>query len=259
MQNDLRLESCRSTSHDRATRAERFGRLLAVLAARCCIDGVRPCHAEAISGAHHQDRRAVPGRRSDRRGCRLIAQSLSVQTGPECRWSRISRAPAAGSAPKPSPPRNPDGYTLLLGGTNVNAIIGAIYKNLGLRSDRFVRAGRGDLRRLDGARDQPARSGQDVPEFVQYAKNNPGKLKFGAPPGIYTHFAGEFFKVKTGTDILFVPYKGGRARHHRPARWAHRHGLQSEVDAAHAFQEGKLKALAVTSEAAGRSCQTRRP
>jgi hypothetical protein len=39
-------------------------------------------------------------------------------------------------------------------------------------------------------------------EFVRYAKSNPGKLKFGAPPGIYTHFAGEFFKIKTGTDIL---------------------------------------------------------
>ena len=34
-------------------------------------------------------------------------------------------------------------------------------------------------------------------------------MKYGAPQGIYTHFAGEFFKIKTGTDILFVPYKGG--------------------------------------------------
>jgi len=46
-------------------------------------------------------------------------------------------------------------------------------------------------------------------ELVKYAKDNPGKLKYGAPPGIYTHFAGEFFKTKTATDILFVPYKGG--------------------------------------------------
>src|SRR4030088_394393 len=46
-------------------------------------------------------------------------------------------------------------------------------------------------------------------ELVRYAKDNPGKLKFGAPPGIYTHFAGEFFKTRTGADILFVPYKGG--------------------------------------------------
>jgi len=43
----------------------------------------------------------------------------------------------------------------------------------------------------------------------RYAKANPGKLKYGAPPGIYTHFAGEYFKTMTGTDILFVPYKGG--------------------------------------------------
>ena len=30
-------------------------------------------------------------------------------------------------------------------------------------------------------------------QLVHYAKNNPGKLKYGAPPGVYTHFAGEFF------------------------------------------------------------------
>ena len=45
--------------------------------------------------------------------------------------------------------------------------------------------------------------------LVKYAKDNPGKLKYGASPGIYTQFAGEFFKTKTATDILFVPYKGG--------------------------------------------------
>jgi len=55
-------------------------------------------------------------------------------------------------------------------------------------------------------------------ELVKYAKDNPGKLKYGAPPGIYTQFAAEYFKAKTGTDILFVPYKGGAPRH-SPTRW----------------------------------------
>src|SRR5262249_24116247 len=40
-------------------------------------------------------------------------------------------------------------------------------------------------------------------------KNKPGELTYGAPLGLYPQFAAEFFKVKTGTDILFVPYKGG--------------------------------------------------
>jgi tripartite-type tricarboxylate transporter receptor subunit TctC len=83
---------------------------------------------------------------------------------------------------------------------------------------------------------------------VQYARNNPGKLKFGAPPGIYTHFAAEFFKVKTGTDILFVPYKGGAPAitdllgGHIDMVFNPKSSLLTH------FKEGKLKALAVTSE-----------
>ena len=50
-------------------------------------------------------------------------------------------------------------------------------------------------------------------QLVKYARDNPGKLKYGAPPGIYTQFAAEYFKLKTVTDILFVPYKGLFAFH----------------------------------------------
>ena len=85
-------------------------------------------------------------------------------------------------------------------------------------------------------------------ELAKYAKDNPGKLKYGAPPGIYTHFAGEFFKTKTATDILFVPYKGGAP--------AVTDVLGGHIDMVFnnkstllaLFKEGKLKALAVTSE-----------
>jgi tripartite-type tricarboxylate transporter receptor subunit TctC len=90
----------------------------------------------------------------------------------------------------------------LPGGTNVNAIIGALYKNLGFDPiDSFapIAAICTDSMALAIPPRVPAQSFQ---EFVDFAKNNPGKLRYGAPPGIYTHFAGEFFKVKTGTDIL---------------------------------------------------------
>jgi tripartite-type tricarboxylate transporter receptor subunit TctC len=45
-------------------------------------------------------------------------------------------------------------------------------------------------------------------EFIGYAKANPGKLNFGASIGTPPHLVGELFKVTTGTDILYVPYKG---------------------------------------------------
>ncbi len=141
-----------------------------------------------------------------------------------------------------------DGYTLLLGGTNVNAITGALYQNLGfdpIKSFAPVAMIYVDSLALAISPRVPADTCEGL---VKYAKDNPGKLKYGAPPGIYTHFAGEFFKTKTATDILFVPYKGGAP--------AITDVLGGHIDMVFGnkstllphFKEQKLKALAVTSQ-----------
>jgi tripartite-type tricarboxylate transporter receptor subunit TctC len=84
-------------------------------------------------------------------------------------------------------------------------------------------------------------------EFVGYAKDHPGRLKYGASPGIYTQFAGEYFKLKTGTDILFVPYKGG-APAVTDALGGHiEMVVNNKSNLLPQFRDGKLKALAVTS------------
>jgi tripartite-type tricarboxylate transporter receptor subunit TctC len=85
-------------------------------------------------------------------------------------------------------------------------------------------------------------------EFIQYAKDHPGQLKYGASPGIYTQFAGEYFKLKTGTDILFVPYKGG-APAVTDALGGHiEMVVNNKSNLLPQFKDGKLKALAVTSQ-----------
>jgi tripartite-type tricarboxylate transporter receptor subunit TctC len=178
---------------------------------------------------------------------RLLAQALSPRLGQNVivenqagAGGRIGAKVVATAAP--------DGYTLLLGGTNVNAISGAIYKNLGfepIKSFAPVAMIYTDSLALAVSPRVPANTCQ---ELVRYAKENPGKLKFGAPPGIYTHFAGEFFKTKTATDIMFVPYKGGAP--------AVTDVLGGHIDMVFNnkstllphFKEGKLKALAVTSQ-----------
>lgn len=90
---------------------------------------------------------------------------------------------------------------------------------------------------------------QTFGEFVQYAKANPGKLKYGASPGIYTHFAGEFFKLKTGTDILFVPYKGGAPAVTDVLGGHIEMVVNNKSNLLTYLKDGKLKALAVTSRA----------
>ena len=179
---------------------------------------------------------------------RLIGQSLSAKLGQSV---VIENHVGAGGriGAKMVASADADGYTLLLGGTNVNAIAGALYKNLGfdpVGSFAPIASICTDSMALAISPQIPA---QTLPQFVTYAKNNPGKLKYGAPPGIYTQFAAEFFKIKTGTDILFVPYKGGAP--------AITDVLGGHIDMVFnnkstllpLFRDSKLKALAVTSAA----------
>ncbi|HEY7665979.1 MAG TPA: tripartite tricarboxylate transporter substrate binding protein [Xanthobacteraceae bacterium] len=179
---------------------------------------------------------------------RLIAQSLSSNLGQNVVVENIAGAGGRIGA-KAVASANPDGYTLLLGGTNVNAMLGVIYNNLpfdAMHSFSPVAAICVDSMVLAVS---PQVAATTVQELVTYAKSHPGKLKYGAPPGIYTHFAGEFFKVKTGTDILFVPYKG--------AAPAITDALGGHIDMVFnpkstlltLIRENKLRALAVTSQA----------
>jgi tripartite-type tricarboxylate transporter receptor subunit TctC len=178
---------------------------------------------------------------------RLIAQALSSRLGQTVLVENLVGAGGRLGA-KAVAGATPDGYTLLLGGTNVNAIMGAVYRDLAfdpMASFAPVAAICVDSMALAVSPRLPA---QSFAQFVQYAKSNPGKLTYGAPPGIYTQFAAEFFKVKTGADILFVPYKG--------AAPAITDLLGGHIDMVFNnkstllvhFKSGKLRPLAVTSK-----------
>jgi tripartite-type tricarboxylate transporter receptor subunit TctC len=176
---------------------------------------------------------------------RLIAQSLATKFG---KGVVVENHPGAGGriGAKVVATATPDGYTLLLGGTNVNAI-GAIYTDLGFDPVKsFVPIGVVCVDSLAIAI-SPRVPADNFREFVSYAKAHPGQLKYGASPGIYTQFAGEYFKLKTGTDILFVPYKGG-APAVTDALGGHiEMVVNNKSNLLPQFKDGKLKALAVTS------------
>ena len=103
----------------------------------------------------------------------------------------------------------PDGYTFLVTAGSVLVQNPLIYKNLTYSPVR-------DFRTLAVMTDvpivlvvHPSMAVNTVKEFVDYAKQNPGKINFGsAGIGGTTHLAGERFKYAAGIDITHVPYKG---------------------------------------------------
>lgn len=142
----------------------------------------------------------------------------------------------------------PDGYTLLLGGTNSNSITSAFYKNLSYDpiEDFTPIASIGvDSSALVVAAAVPAKT---IEEFLHHLKSNPGKLACGAPVGIAPHAMVASFVVRSNADMVFVPYRGGA-----PLITDLLGGqVHMTFGAKSAFlphvQSGKLRALAVTSE-----------
>jgi tripartite-type tricarboxylate transporter receptor subunit TctC len=53
----------------------------------------------------------------------------------------------------------------------------------------------------------PSVPAKTVPEFIAYAKANPGKLNMAGVNGTTPQVAGELFKMMAGIDMLYVPYK----------------------------------------------------
>jgi tripartite-type tricarboxylate transporter receptor subunit TctC len=144
---------------------------------------------------------------------------------------------------------NADGYTLLLGGTNTNAINAAIYRNLNydpVKDFTPIASIAVDSSALVISPSIPAKTLQ---EFIACLKANPGKLTCGAVLGIAPHVMVEYFKVVTGTNMVFVPYKGGPAL--LPDLLSGQ--IQMTFGAKSFFlpyiQSGKLRPLAVTSDA----------
>ncbi len=222
-----------------------FGRWLGLFALALAIFLWRPVHAGDYPERTIKIVVPFPAGGPTDVAARLIAQSLATKFG---KGVVVENHPGAGGriGAKVVATATPDGYTLLLGGTNVNAI-GAIYTDLGfdpVKSFAPIAVVCVDSLAIAVSPRVPA---DNFNEFVSYAKDHPGQLKYGASPGIYTQFAGEYFKLKTGTDILFVPYKGG-APAVTDALGGHiEMVVNNKSNLLPQFKDGKLRALAVTS------------
>ena len=102
----------------------------------------------------------------------------------------------------------PDGYTLLLVNA-VNAINVALFERLNYVNADIVPVA-GIIRVPLVMQINPSVPAKTVPEFIAYAKANPGKINMAsAGTGSTPHVAGELFKMMTGLDLVHVPYRGG--------------------------------------------------
>jgi tripartite-type tricarboxylate transporter receptor subunit TctC len=138
---------------------------------------------------------------------RLMGQWLSSQLGQP--FVIENRQGAGGNIGTEAAVRAaPDGYTVLLI-TSANVWNAALYDNLDFDFVRDIVPIAGIVRGLGVMVVNPSFPVKTVPEFLAYAKANPGKINMGSS-GIGTpqHLYGELFKMMTGVDLLHVPYRG---------------------------------------------------
>jgi tripartite-type tricarboxylate transporter receptor subunit TctC len=141
----------------------------------------------------------------------------------------------------------PDGRTLLLVGASA-AINATLYRNLSFNFLRDIAPVASMFRVPLVMEVNPAFPARTVPEFLAYARANPGKLNLASGGnGTPAHVSGELFKMMTGIDMIHVPYRGdsaavtdllgGQVQVMFPA-------MSASVEY---IKAGKLRALAVTT------------
>jgi tripartite-type tricarboxylate transporter receptor subunit TctC len=141
----------------------------------------------------------------------------------------------------------PDGYTLLLIPQSVTTNA-TLYKDLNFNFIRDI-VPIAMISKLPLVMEiTPSIPAKTVPEFIAYAKANPGKISMASGgSGSASHVAGEFFKMKTGIDMVHVPYRGGA-----PAL-VDLIGGQVQImfsplpESLAAIKAGKVRAIAVTT------------
>ena len=139
---------------------------------------------------------------------RLIGQWLSERLGQSF---IIENRPGAGGniATEMVVRARPDGYTLLEA-TSTNAWNVALYRNLSFDFIRDLAPVAGVCRYAGVMVVNPSVPAETVPEFIVYAKANPGKINMGSGgAGTPSHLYGELFKKMTGVELVHVPYRGG--------------------------------------------------
>ena len=178
---------------------------------------------------------------------RLVAQPLSE------RWKQpvvVDNRPGANAilATEAVARAKPDGYTLLMAYATELAVNPATHKKLPYDPLRDLVP----VAQLASAplvmAVHPSLPAQTVQELIAAAKAKPGALSYSSSGnGSVHHFAGELFKLRTGADIVHIPYKGSGPATADAVSGQVQVTFASVASVLRFVQSGRLRALAVTS------------
>ena len=175
---------------------------------------------------------------------RLIAQWLSERLGQQF---VVENRPGAGTnvAAETVVQASPDGYSLVWV-TQTNAINGTLYHSLKFNFIQDIQPVAGVIRVPTVMMVNPSVPAKTVPEFIAYAKANPGKINMASPGiGSANHVLGELFQMMAGVKLMHVPYRGSQFPDLLSGQVQITFNpLPSSLNF---IQTGKLRALAVTS------------
>jgi tripartite-type tricarboxylate transporter receptor subunit TctC len=177
---------------------------------------------------------------------RVVAQWLSDRLGQQF---VVENRPGAGSniATEMVVKAPPDGYTLLLTAP-ANTINATLYDKLSFNFIRDVMPVASIVRTIYVMVVNPAIPAMTVPEFISYAKANPGRINMAsAGSGTPQHVAGELFKMMTGIEMVHVPYRGAAPALTDLIGGQVQVMFDNMTSSLEFIRAGKLRALAVTT------------
>ncbi|SPR96595.1 Bug family tripartite tricarboxylate transporter substrate binding protein [Cupriavidus taiwanensis] len=219
-----------------------------LLATAAALPGMAPGAAHAGAWPERPITIIVPGAPGGTTDIptRLVAQKLSAILGQPV---VVDNKPGSGGiiGTQAFMRAAPDGYTLLVGNTGSHAINYSAYKQLSYQPQDFLPLT--DLisfaNVLVVGAQAPVRS---VADLVAQLKQSPGKYSYAsAGIGQTTHLTAELFRLRTGTEVIHVPYKGSTPATTSVLAGETTFMFDNLTQALPQIRAGKLRALAVTS------------
>ena len=177
---------------------------------------------------------------------RVVAQPLSARLGQQV---IIENRPGAGTSigVKAAAAMPPDGYGLLMYGQNL-VYLQQLYPDLGFDPVKAFVPVAPLAEYYHIVVISTALPAKTLPEFVAYAKANPGKLNFGIGLGTMPQIIGEYFNHVAGLDITTIPYAGGEQVRVDLLGGRIQMNVGPPTNLMGLIKEGKLRPIAVTSK-----------